>query len=187
MDENGMGDGRGPDMGEVEARTRWAVAKIDGVWCVGMEGNLDFLPDSVLRINGSRCFGCGGSGKVHTPRDAVAHRWLEEVRSKRADAFMPGELVQHEIVSPYAAAKVWTTIVSIEPTTIKATVDGVPIEAQIITFTLSSKSGETRLTVSASMMMRKGYDAPTKQAQLRDAIAYQATLDAKGRPLRAAA
>lgn len=35
-----------------ESTIRWAARKIEGVWCVGMEGNLDFLPDSALRITG---------------------------------------------------------------------------------------------------------------------------------------
>lgn len=35
-----------------ESTIRWAAACLDGVWCVGMEGNLDCLPDSALRITG---------------------------------------------------------------------------------------------------------------------------------------
>lgn len=35
-----------------ESTIRWDAALIDGVWCVGMEGNLDTGHDATLRITG---------------------------------------------------------------------------------------------------------------------------------------
>ena len=35
-----------------ESTIRWAARLIDGVWCVGMDGNLDTLHDAALRITG---------------------------------------------------------------------------------------------------------------------------------------
>jgi len=37
-----------PDEGTIP----WAARMIDGIWCVGMEGNLDTLHDATLRITG---------------------------------------------------------------------------------------------------------------------------------------
>lgn len=32
-------------------RTGWSARRIDGVWCVGMTGNLDTVHDAVVRVN----------------------------------------------------------------------------------------------------------------------------------------
>jgi hypothetical protein len=142
---------------------------------------------SYNQVNGSRCFGCGGSGKVDTPRGAAARAFLRALREQRADAFVEGDLVQHDLVSPYAIAKSWATVSAIEPTEQRMTVNGVESVVPMVTFTLTSKGGATRLTTDRSTMMRKGFDGPTKQEQLREALAFQATLDPRGRPLRSAA
>jgi hypothetical protein len=35
-----------------ESTIHWAARLIDGIWCVGMDGNLDTLHDAALRITG---------------------------------------------------------------------------------------------------------------------------------------
>lgn len=139
---------------------------------------------SYNQINGSRCFACGGAGKVDTARGAATRAFLRDLRSKPADQFVSGELVQHDIVSTHAIAKVWSRIDAIEMTDHRMTVNGVASITPMITFSLSGKAGATRYTVGRATMMRQGFDADTKQAQLREALAFQATLDTRGRALR---
>lgn len=140
---------------------------------------------SFNQINGSRCFGCGGVGKVDTARGAAARAFLQDMRSKPADQFAVDELVQHDIASPYATAKVWSKVQAIEMVEQKITVNGDATIVPMVTLTLAGKAGTTRYTVGRATMMRQGFDADTKQAQLREALAFQATLDKQGRALRA--
>lgn len=42
---------------------------------------------------GSTCFKCGGNGRVYTKKGAAAAAFLKGLRSKRADAFVVGELI----------------------------------------------------------------------------------------------
>lgn len=142
---------------------------------------------SFNQIHGSRCYGCQGTGKVYTKRGAEAHRYLEALRSKRADAFMVGELVRHDIVTPYASARVWATVQSVTPVMAKRVINGVECTVPMVTLELAHKGEVTHYTVGVDTMMRKGFDAATKQQQLRDAIAYQATLTVKGKPMKIAA
>ncbi len=146
---------------------------------------------SYNQMHGSRCYGCGGSGKVRTRRGAEAFRFLEELRSKRADAFEAGDLMRYDMFTPSASARLFVTVVSVAPSETKVIINGRPSNTPSVTIHgTHAKLGDVRMTTSADAMVRQGFDAETKQAQLAEAIAYQATLTVKGKvskaPLKAA-
>jgi len=137
---------------------------------------------SYNQMHGSRCYGCGGSGKTYTRRGAEAHRFLEQLRSKRADAFEPGDLMRYDMFTPSASARIFVTVISVDPSDAKVIVNGKPSETPSVTITATHpKICNVRITTSADKMIRQGFDAETKQAQLAEVIAYQATLTVKGK------
>lgn len=137
---------------------------------------------SYNQIHGSRCYGCGGSGKKRTRRGAEAFRFLEELRSKRADAFVPGDLMRYDMFTPGGSARIFVRVTSVSPSKAKVIINGKPSEAPSVTIEGEhAKLGKVRMTTSADKIIRQGFDAETKQAQLKQAIAYQATLTVKGK------
>jgi hypothetical protein len=137
---------------------------------------------SYNQMHGSRCYGCGGSGKAYTKRGAAAARYLEELRSKPAAEFCPGELMRYDMFTPSGSARVFVTVESVEPSDIKVIINGVASQRPSVTIKGTGKIGPVSMTTSADKLLRQGFDAETKQAQLAEAIAYQATLTVKGKP-----
>ena len=142
---------------------------------------------SYNQMHGSRCYGCGGSGKKHTRRGAEAFRFLEELRSKRADAFVPGDLMRYDMFTPGGSARIFVRVTSVSPSEAKVIINGRPSKAPSVTIEGEhAKLGKVRMTTSADKIIRQGFAAETKQAQLAQAIAYQATLTVKGKVSKAA-
>ena len=136
---------------------------------------------SYNQIHGSRCFGCGGSGKAYTKRGREAARYLEALRSKPAADFQPGDLVRHEMFTPGGSARIWITVVTVAPSSVRLVSPGKPESTDNVTIEGTGKYGKVRMTVPKDKLLRQGFDAETKQAQLAEAIAYQATLTVKGK------
>ena len=137
---------------------------------------------SYNQMHGSRCYGCGGSGKAYTRRGAEAQRFLEALRSKRADAFEAGDLMRYDVFMPGGSARIFVTVVSVEPSDHIVIVGGKPSDTPSVTIHATHpKFGDVRVTTSADKLIRQGFDADTKRAQLAEAIAYQATLTVKGK------
>lgn len=137
---------------------------------------------SYNQMHGSRCYGCGGSGKKHTRRGAEAFRFLEALRSKPAADFQPGDLMRYDMFTPGGSARIFVTVTSVSPSQAKVFIDGKPSETPSVTIEGEhAKLGKVRMTTSADKMIRQGFDSETKQAQLARTIAYQATLTVKGK------
>ena len=137
---------------------------------------------SYNQMHGSRCYGCGGSGKAYTRRGREAARYLEALRSKPARDFVPGDLVRHDMFTPGGSIRTWITVVKVAPSTTRIVSPGRPDITDSVTIEGTGKHGDVRITTGADKLLRQGFDAETKQAQLADAIAYQATLTVKGVP-----
>ena len=142
---------------------------------------------SYNQMHGSRCYGCGGSGKTRTRRGAEVFRFLEALRSKPAADFQPGDLMRYDMFTPGGSARIFVRVTSVEPSQANVIVDGKPSETRSVTIEGEhAKLGKVRMTTGADKMVRQGFDAETKQAQLAQAIAYQATLTVKGKVSKAA-
>lgn len=141
---------------------------------------------SYNQMHGSRCYGCGGSGKAYTRRGREAARYLEALRSKPARDFAPGDLVRHDMFTPGGSIRTWITVTKVAPSTVRivtpGSADAPGSNGDSVTIEGTGRHGDVRITTGADKLLRQGFDAETKQAQLADAIAYQATLTVKGVP-----
>ena len=132
--------------------------------------------------HGSVCYGCGGSGRQHTARGRVAARFLENLRSRRVDQIAVGDLVRYDQPTMGGdVGRVWATVEAIGSTTMTSITDGVRREIPFVSLECRGRCGPITLHLSGDTMIRKGFTAVEKQAQLRQACAFQDTLDTRGR------
>ena len=124
---------------------------------------------SYNQIDGSRCYGCGGTGYVFTKRGAAANRYLTAMRVIPARDFRPGDLIRYE--GPGYAYFVTVQSVSCDTEQVQIDATG-KIGGQVQNF---------RITCGADRPYRKGFSAAVKADQLKAALAYQATLNADGK------
>lgn len=136
---------------------------------------------SYNQIHGSRCYGCNGSGKTHTKRGREAARYLESLRSKPARDFVPGDLLRHDMFTPGGLIRTWVTVTKVAPSTTRIVTPGAADTTDSVTIEATGRHGDVRITTGGDKLLRQGFDAETKQAQLAEAIAYQATLTVKGK------
>lgn len=132
-------------------------------------------------MNGSRCFGCGGSGFTLTKRGRVAQAFLNKMRKIPAEAFAVGDWILSEGV-PGFSASVWLRVTEVT--------HGKAGDFGYITFTdipavkivAVDKEGGTGSFVgySGSTEYRKGFTNEEKAEQRRLALAYQDTLTKAG-------
>jgi hypothetical protein len=146
---------------------------------------------SYNQIDGDRCYGCHGKGRRYTKRGAVAAEFLRALRSVRADSIKVGDLIETGGMTGGAAIFHYFAHV----TEIKAAVqryksgpacndpDAPWQEAPVIEIhTTHEKYGAVCHVSYPATMIRKGWTAEEKAAQLLQAIAYQATLTKAGKP-----
>lgn len=133
---------------------------------------------SYNQMDGTRCYGCGGSGWKLTKRGHAAQKYLDALRSVRADALAVGDLVS---ISPYGFCRV--TAVRVAPAK-ELGCYGVGRE-DVVMVRIDTTKVSTQVMPDA--MVKKGWDAETKQQQVAEALAYQATLTQAGVPSKRAA
>lgn len=142
-------------------------------------------------MHGSVCYGCGGAKVVHTKRGAAAAAWLEDLCSVPARDIVAGDLVRHTVVGIGGVGKAWARVRMVVEDRMRTTSNGVTADVPVVTLHCAGgsngKGEELIMTVSPDTAIRKGFDAATKKEQLAKAIAFQATLDARGRTRRMAA
>jgi hypothetical protein len=132
--------------------------------------------------HGSVCYGCGGSGRQHTPRGRVAARFLEDLRSRRVDEIAVGDIVRYDQPTLGGdVAKVWATVEAIGSNNMTSITNGVRREIPMVSLDCRGRAGRIMMHLDGASMIRKGFTAVEKQAQLREACAFQDTLDARGR------
>lgn len=133
---------------------------------------------SYNQMDGTRCYGCGGTGWKLTKRGHAAQKYLDALRSVRVDTLQPGDLMWD---SSYGFCRVTAVRV--------ATAKELGCWSVGHEDALSCRIDTTRCTFqfAPEHMVKKGWDTETKKAQVEQAIAYQATLTKAGVPSKRAA
>ena len=131
-------------------------------------------------IHGSRCYGCGGSGKVLTKRGKAAQKWFRDAISRPAREVPVGWLVWWPDVSAMGKSK-WVTVAdSSEPHQIGTSGNGEPL--MVVDFITMSGS---KCGVSPDTLVRAVESIAQRDAVLQQAIAYQETLNPNtGKPAK---
>lgn len=130
-------------------------------------------------MHGTRCFKCGGSGKIYTARGRAARVYLEGLRSKPVSELVPGDVIRYEGV-PGISKGGWAKVTEIRMSTLVASINGVPVDASQLVDVMCEKY--TLCGVSRDRVVRVAQSAEQKAETLARAIAYQATLTKKGQP-----
>ena len=128
-------------------------------------------------MHGSRCYGCNGTGYKLTKRGAAAQRYLNCLRLVRSDSIKVGDTIYDHT---YGFCKVLS--VKAAPAR-ELGVWQVGHEDDV-----SVRIETTKVTAhqQPEYMVRKGFDAETKSAQVTEALAYQDTLTKTGKPRKRA-
>lgn len=131
-------------------------------------------------MNGTRCFGCGGTGLSLTKRGKAAKAFLTSLLQKPLSEIRPGDNIMTATGSMGLGPNRWHYVVSIEPS--KTIFNGVADRLEI-TFrrngATSSIGGYTADTVLESVRDNDALEAARAQA-----LAYQATLTKTGEPAK---
>lgn len=139
----------------------------------GGSGNYSFN-----QIDGTRCYGCGGSGIKLTKRGAAARAFYRESQMMPVADLQPGMFVWDD--TPGFKPK-FLPILSVAPGKSYSESDGVRHYHTII---------ETRRCshgVLSDARVRAVRNEAERQAQLAAALAHQSTLNKLGKPLKRAA
>lgn len=134
---------------------------------------------------GDTCFGCGGSGRRFTKRGKAAKSYLETLRSVPARQIVVGDLIKVDLVTMSGlVGRYFATVTDVTPSTTRYIVNGEPqTRGDVIDIhTTSPKYGDAVVGMHLDGLVRKGWSAEEKAAQLRQAIEYQATLRQDGKP-----
>lgn len=143
--------------------------RLESVVCGRCGGSGKFGPTCVW--NGI-CFGCSGSGRKYTKRGAAAALFLEHLREVPIETLKVGETVrQSSITMGGQPFDYWAEVTAVA-------VVGTEVHVE----TASKKFGPAGIVAAVGHKVRKGWGAEEKIAQLRAAVAYQATLTKLGKP-----
>lgn len=139
---------------------------------------------SYCQLYGTKCFKCGGAGKVYTKRGRAARNYLETIRSKPAGELVPGDVVLFPGI-PGVSGDRWVTLVSIVPSKLVAAVDGVPVDASnMVDYEGVAKDGKgfSTMGVTKDSLVRVAQTAEQRAETLARAVAFQETLTKTGTP-----
>jgi hypothetical protein len=136
---------------------------------------------SFNQIDGSRCYGCGGSGLQLTKRGAVARAHFYATTRVAIEDVRPGWIIWDEAFLGRRAK--WMPVVEAGPSETRSSVDG---GATWIAH-LMVRTARGSYSAPAGSMVRAAPDAATINALLDAAVAFQATLTATGKPARRSA
>lgn len=137
---------------------------------------------SYNQMHGDICYGCNGKGIRLTKRGRAAATHLDAMRKVRLDSLNIGDFMQVETIS----ARYFAPITEIKPGhSVKSynhnTGEWVEWETISVT-TQHAKFGASGIVAPPDTMVRKGFTAEEKAAQMQEALAYQATLTKTGKP-----
>jgi len=131
-------------------------------------------------MNGTRCFGCGGTGLRLTKRGKAAKAFLSSLLQKPISEIRPGDNIIMSTGSMGLGPDRWHYVVSIKPS--KTVFNGVADRLEITykrNGVTSSIGGYTADTVLESVR-----DNDALEAARAKALAYQATLTKAGKPAK---
>lgn len=117
-------------------------------------------------MDGSRCYGCGGSGKKLTKRGAAARVYLDELQSRPVAEIKVGEFIWND--------RKFVPVRAIDPDALNPGMVWVRTSACSFGHSLESKVRSLR-------------DEAHRLETIAAAVAYQATLTKQGKPAKVAA
>lgn len=137
---------------------------------------------SYCMTHGSRCFKCNGHKAVYTKRGAAALKYLTELRSKRADQLVVGDIIRVDGMglsrSGFSAI---TEIKAYDSSRNSSFVNGVLVPQRTDCMTIN-----TRLMgydgIPPEQLFRVAQTEDQKAATLAQALEYQSTLTKSGTP-----
>lgn len=136
---------------------------------------------SYCSMHGSRCFGCGGTGWKLTKRGQAAQNFLNDLREVPAGSIVVGDLIRIEDFLANRAA--FYRVTGIKATEMKYTSNGVEhVQHGVMFEATNAKLGDTSYGTGVDSKIRKGFTAEEKQAQIKAAMEFQATLTKTGKP-----
>lgn len=122
-------------------------------------------------MHGSRCYGCGGAGKVYTRRGKAALAFLVALRSRKASEIEVGDTFLFDAFTSKFFLRV-NEIIKRNDGTLEL---------------VGSHSGyRTAFIVGPDQVLRKGWSLEEKRDQFIKALAYQETLTQAGTPRKRA-
>jgi hypothetical protein len=125
---------------------------------------------SYNQIDGSRCYGCDGTGNKYTRRGLVARNWWKAQREMVAADVQVGMRIQ--------VCGTEMTVATVEPYSQKFATDGVWKEETW----LSIQQGDHGVSVPPNYKVLRVLKGAEARELLQKAVAYQATLNEKGEP-----
>lgn len=123
---------------------------------------------SYNQIDGTKCFGCGGNGQQYTPRGRQARQFYVKIMQKRAVDFAVGETYKD------GTDRCQRRIVAIGPD-----------ELNSGSIRIDSKG--FCLVTGPDMLLQLVPTAEVRDAALKQALDFQATLTKAGKPRKVAA
>lgn len=135
---------------------------------------------SFNQVNGSTCFGCGGSGVTLTKRGSAARHFYLESLVKPVAAIAVGDFVFSSVT--FGGRDVWCRVDAINaPDAAKwGSSNGIPFG----TLELSRKGKKASHGYIAETTFRSVKNEAERVAKMDAALAYQATLGANGKPAK---
>lgn len=139
---------------------------------------------SYNQINGSTCFGCGGSGHRLTKRGSAARKFFIDLVSVNASEIVVGDQIEQSDLS----RRYFARVSSVMPSTMVAKMlrDGVMVDAPPAVMIETTHSRYGRMGLHTSGKVRKLWPADVTEAKIAEALAYQATLTKTGKPAKRA-
>lgn len=157
---------------EAEPAAEPATLKFDGVTCsrCGGSGNYSFN-----LMHGSKCYGCGGTGRKLTKRGHAALEFWNNLRTRKVSDLKVGDLIQFDMFS----YKVFARIESIEPD---------PLNPGVIIISGTRKKTGERMGFGTypNATVTAGFTAEEKADMIRRTVEYQNSLTADGKPRKVA-
>lgn len=128
-------------------------------------------------MNGTRCFGCRGSGLKLTKRGVAARAFFTRLLEKPLSIVEPGHRV---LTSVGLGPQRWHTVVSIGPSAIEFNGKADRLELKI------RRGGETHSIAGygRDTIVQSVRDEAERLAAVERALAYQATLTKAGKPAK---
>lgn len=139
----------------------------------GGSGNYSFN-----QIDGTRCYGCGGSGIKLTKRGVAARAFYRDSQMMPVADLQPGMFVWDDT---YGFKPKFLPVLSIKPSKSFCEADGVR------RYYINIETRRCSHGVFPDSQVRAVRNEAERQAQLAAALAYQSTLNKLGKPLKRAA
>lgn len=141
-----------------------AIAAFETETCSRCGGSGEY---SYNQIDGTKCFGCGGNGLQYTPRGHQAHQFYVKLMQKPAGDFVVGETYKDTV------DRRQRRIIEIKADPLN------PGHVQL-------NSRGMSLSTGAGMMLQLVPTAEVRDAALKQALDFQASLTKAGKPRKVA-